>query len=79
MFFTDDALEVAQRVVVWVPDPAVLEEQQALAVHRRVELSKHGVPLDPPCDICPARSVCNMECSAFRQYLNAPLSQCKQL
>jgi len=79
MFFTDDALDIAQRGVKWFPDLDVLEERREMATRRRTELTIHNVPCEPPCDIFPARNVCNMECSAFRRYLNAPLSQCKRL
>ena len=79
MFFTDDALDIAQRGVKWIPDLDVLEERQAMATHRRAELSKHCVRLYPPCNECPARKVCQMECSTFKRYLDAPLSQCKRL
>jgi len=79
MFFTDEALDVAQRGVTWFPDLDVREERREMAIRRRVELTNHNVPCEPPCDTCPARKVCQMECSAFRKYLNAPLSQCKRL
>lgn len=79
MFISDDAIDIAQRSVTWIPDPAVIAERLALAVRRRAELSRHNVPLDPPCDTCPARRVCNMVCSAFQQYLDAPVSHSKRL
>ena len=79
MFFSDGNLETAQRGVAWSPDLDVLEERRAMAVRRRTELETHNVPLDPPCDTCPAKQCCNMECSAFQKYLNAPLSKRKRL
>ena len=79
MFFTDNALDVVQRGVTWIPDSDVLEERRVMATRRRIELTNHGVPCEPPCNECPARNVCNMECSSFKRYLNAPLSQCKRL
>lgn len=78
-FFTDGALDVAKQGVKWIPDPDVLKERQEMAIRRRVELTNHNVPCEPPCNECPVRNVCNMECSSFTRYLNAPLSQCKRL
>ena len=79
MFFTDNALEVAQRGIKWIPDPAVIEEQQIFAARRRAELTNHGVPCEPPCNECAHRKYCQIECAKFREYSNAPLSHRKRL